>query len=87
MLLQEIVDGSSADIRIETLSNEYRAFCRKEKLTLHMRKFDKHTFGGGGSTEPSGAWNKAAVTSSLMLFLEWACGQRSEDVMNDERLR
>lgn len=87
MLVQAIVPGNNIDVRIELLCSEYRSFCRREKLNLHLNRFDKHTFSGGNGTEPSGTWNKASTTSTLMLFLEWACEHWAEEVRQDERLR
>ena len=41
----------------------------------------------GCTTSPEGTWNKAAVTSNFMLFLEDFCQRRSDLIEQHERLR
>ena len=55
------------------------------KLDAILRRVDIHTF--GTTTEPLGAWNKAAVTSNFMMFLDDFCDQHNDEIQHDERLR
>lgn len=70
LVLQELLEGSSIDERISVLSSAYRDYCRRTKTTPVISKLDKYSFGGGGSNEANGTWNKACVTSNIMMFLE-----------------
>lgn len=85
MLLQPLVDGSSIEKRIATMSSEYRSWCRREHIDLILTKFDRNSF--GGSKEALGSWNKAAVTSNLLRFLEYFIGTKREEVFASERLK
>lgn len=87
LLLQSLVGESTADKRIQALSNDYREFCRRERLTPFIQKFDIHTLGGGGSSEPVGGWSKASVTSNMLLWLEDFCARKHEQVRSCEQLR
>ncbi|CAK9083419.1 unnamed protein product, partial [Durusdinium trenchii] len=79
-VLQQAIPGSNVDIRFQSISEEYRVFCRARKLTPFLTKLDKFTFNAfGPMEEPAGSWNKASVTSTLGLFLEHCC-----EVFGDE---
>lgn len=86
MLLQEQVDEPNQDLRIAVLSNEYKQFCKRAKLVAHIKKIDRYTLGGGGSNEPNGTWNKASVTSNMLLFLEDYCNRNSEILKGNQQL-
>lgn len=85
MMLQELMPDSAIDRRVVLLGEEYKQFCRRMKLDAILRKIDINTF--GTTTEPIGAWNKAAITSNFMMFLEDFCDQRHDEIQNNERLR
>ena len=86
MKLSKLVAGSNAELRIGVIAHEYRVFCRQKKLDPVIRKIDIHTFGGGGSEEPNGSWNKAAVTSNFLMFLEDFM-TRNADMLTTPELR
>ena len=73
------------DQRIEEIGLQYKAFCRENKLDPILRAVDQRTF--GGPTTPIGSWNKAAVTSNMMLFFEHFCDQWSDSIQGDERMK
>ena len=85
MMLQALLPHSSMDDRVAFIGSEYKAFCKRNKLDAVIRKIDVHTF--GTSTDPNGAWHKAAVTSNFMMFLQSYCEQNSEMLQGDERLK
>ncbi|CAK9002251.1 unnamed protein product [Durusdinium trenchii] len=87
MMLQHLVPETQVDKRMRAIGAEYRSFCRRQKLDPVIRRIDIHSFGGGGANEANGTWNKAAVTSNFMMFLQEFCEQRAAMVEGDERLR
>ena len=87
MELQKLLPGSNVDRRLEVLSQQYKAFCKQKHLVAVINKIDIHTFGGPGVKERNGAWNKASVTSNMMLFLEELCEVHAEQVQQNEVLR
>ena len=87
MMLSKLIPESSNDKRLAVLGQKYVAFCRTKKLDPYLRKIDIHTFGGPGAKERNGAWNKAAVTSNFMQFLESFCEEEAEKVNQQECLR
>jgi hypothetical protein len=62
-------------------------FCKRNKLDPVIRKLDIFTFGGIGDKERNGCWNKAAVTSNLLMYLEEFCKEKTEMIQGDENLR
>lgn len=76
MLLQALVPESNIDKRLAVIIDAYKAFCKKWKIDPIMRRMDIHTFGGGGSNEATASWNKAAMTSNWMRFLEDYCNEK-----------
>ena len=84
-LQQLILDGTNVDSRIEVIAREYKEFCRRSRLDPIIRKIDVRTF--GCTTSPEGTWNKAAITSNFMMFLEDFCERRSDLIEQHERLR
>ena len=83
-MLQRLIPMRNMDQRIEELGLQYKAFCRENKLDPILRAIDLRTF--GGPTTPIGSWNKAAVTSNMMLFFEHFCDQWSDSIQRDERM-
>ena len=85
MLLQKLVPQSNVDLRIAQIASDYRDYCRREKLDPIIQRIDVATF--GTTTDPSGAWSKAAVTSNFFMFLEDWCNQHADLIQPDETLR
>lgn len=70
MLMQPHLPGSTIEQRTAFFAHGYKEFCRKKHLTIYLSHVDMHTFGLIGGSEPCGTWNKAAVTSNFMMYLE-----------------
>ena len=88
MLIQSLFKEGNVDERVDVLSRWYRDFCRRESLQPYIRKIDKLTFGAVTTAcEPHGTWNKASVTSNMLLFLESICEEMADQLQGDERLR
>ena len=87
MMLSKLIPESSNDKRFFVMNQRYKAFCREHKLDAYLRKVDIHTFGGPGTKERNGSWNKAAVTSNFMLFFEAFCEAETEKIRGNEALR
>ena len=85
MMLQQLLPDSAVDRRAWLLGAEYKAFCKRMKMDAILRKVELSTF--GTTTDPIGAWNKAAITSNFFLFLEDFCERHSEEIQRDERMR
>lgn len=86
MLLQSSVEGENIDERLDVLSAEYRQYCRQSRLDPVIRKFDRYSLGGGGSNEASGTWNKASVTSNLLLYLEDHLNKNRDKIKGNQLL-
>ena len=87
MLLQKLIPESNMDKRLAVISDGYLMFCKRNKLDPVIRKLDIFTFGGIGDKERNGTWNKAAVTSNLLMYLEDFCTEKAELIQGDENLR
>ena len=85
MMLSTLVPGSNHDERISVIASEYLAFCREARLDPIIRRIDSRTF--GTTTDPTGTWSKAGVTSSFMLFLQQFCEKRAEAIQCNDRFR
>ena len=72
------------DKRIAIIAEEYKSFCKRNKLDPVIRKIDVHTF--NSTTEPIGTWSKAGVTSNWMMFLQEFYERNMEEVQKDECL-
>ena len=69
-----LLEGRSIDSRFESLTNEYKDFCSKNKISPYLKALSRETFSMESTkVAPSGNWNKAAVTTELMLFLGHVC--------------
>ena len=75
------------DERFKQLTRMYHAFCKQQKLDKIISKIDKYVCGGGGSNEPLGTWNKAAVTSNLCLLIEHFFNENPDAVNHDDSTR
>lgn len=85
MLQHRVLHESSMDLRIERIGVAYKEFCRRSKLDPIIRRIEIRTF--GTTTDPNGAWSKAAVTSNFMMFLEDFCKQDADAIQEVEHLR
>ena len=85
IMIQALLPQSCMDDRIGYIASKYKTFCREHKLDAIVRKIDLSTF--GSTSDPIGTWNKAAVTSNFMMFLEHFCEEHSEMIQPDVRLR
>ncbi len=86
LLLTKTIEETNQDRKIAVLSSGYRDFCKRHKLDPVIKKIDKFTLGGGGSAEPNGSWNKAAVTSNMLLFMEDYCTTNMAKLAGDKQL-
>jgi hypothetical protein len=86
-MLQKLIPESNVDKRVAAIGRQYMLFCRQNKIDPVLRKIDIHTFGGPGGKERNGSWNKAAVTSNFMLFLEQFCEEHAEKIREDQSLQ
>ena len=86
-ILASLLPAPNVDLRFEILSQEYRRFCQGRRRHRYLLKLDKHTFNASSAQEPTGCWNKAAVTSNLLEFAEdWM--ERNKVIWEgDERMR
>ena len=90
VLLVRVLPATNVDDRFALLSDMYLRWCREFKKTRYIRKIDKRFVGGAGlRDEPHGAWNKAALTVTILEFLQYFCEQHKEVLMEhtDVRLR
>ena len=85
MMLSTLVPGSNHDERISVIASEYLAFCREARLDPIIRRIDSRTF--GTTTDPTGTWSKAGVTSNFILFLQQFCEKRAEAIQCNDRFR
>lgn len=87
MLLQKLLPESSIDKRVSIIAAEYKRYCKRMKIDPIIRKIDLSNFGGGGSNEANGSWNKAAITSNFLRFLEDYCEKNIDTSTASEKLR
>lgn len=84
--IQYLTGGTSVDKRVEILNQDFQEYCVANKKTKYLSKLEPSTF-GLKFAEPSGSWNKAHITSTLMGWLESFLAKYSEDCENDEELK
>lgn len=56
------------------------------KRTKYVRAITKALLGWDGGSSPDGHWNKGALTTTLSLWLQFFCEQRSLEGSSDSRL-
>ncbi|CAE7676414.1 unnamed protein product [Symbiodinium sp. CCMP2592] len=74
LVFQEtLIPGSSIDARLEWINNDWKSYCKNHKFAAHAIEINKDTMGYTGSTFPTGHWNKGAISTTLMYYLEFLC--------------
>ena len=64
--------GASVETKFESLTNQFKMYCRLNKISPHMSEISKQTLSWPMSTAvPCGAWSKGAVSTDFMKFLEF----------------
>ena len=82
-----ILEGGSIDARFESLTEHYRAFCNRANISPYLKFLTRDTFGMESTKVfPNGSWNKAVVSTELMLFLGDFCNQHIQGRTDDELL-
>ena len=84
--MARVVPGNSIDARFEALNKDYHCFCKMNKISAYLKDINRDTFGmDTAQVFPNGSWNKAAVSTQLMLFLGDFCQRhirgKSDDVL------
>ena len=87
MIFATALPGHNVDERFDGMSVLYANFCKLKHLDRLVQKLDINMCGGGGSSEATGTWNKAALTSNLCLFIEHLCDKYPDAVSTDERVQ
>ena len=85
-LVQYLTGESNVELRVEAMNEHFQDFCDTHGKVKYLKKLEPSTFGLKG-TEPSGSWNKAHVTSTLMLWLESFMSQYNDICQEDDHLR
>ena len=66
-----IILGGSVDQRFKNLTDLYREFCGRNRLSMHIVEFTRDNLGFDSEASwPVGKWNKGAASTHMMLFLE-----------------
>ena len=81
-----IIPGASIETKFQWLTKDYLSFCGKQKFTAYLREINRDTIGlETASSPPQGSWNKAAVSTHLMLYLQDFCARiiegRTDDII------
>ena len=84
--IQYLTWGTSVDKRVEILNEDFQEYCTVNKKTKYLSKLEPKTF-GLKFAEPSGSWNKAHITSTLMGWLESFLEKYPTECENDEEIR
>ena len=82
-----LIRESNINLRLQFLTGEYKAFCKRKGIPPYIKKIDTHMLGGAGSEEQTAAWNKASVTANVMMFLEDFLSKYPEQVAAHETIR
>ena len=70
-VLVDMMPESSVERRLEVLSADYRAHCKRKRVYGYYSAFSQEMFGIEISTNmPGGRWNKGFVTTRLLVWLE-----------------
>ena len=86
--LQKLMPGRNIDMRFQHMTALYKEYCTANKKTRYVSKLTKDTFGGcGKNDEPTGGWNKAALSTTLLQFTQYLCEMFHEQCQMDETLR
>ena len=76
--------GNSIDARFQSLTTLYKDYCSRVKLSPYLKELSRDTFNMETTKVfPVGSWNKAVVSTQLMLFLEDFCKQNIQGKTDD----
>ena len=88
VLLTRILPHGNVDGRFEFFSQEYLSWCKQFHKVKYVNKIDKRSVGGAGvRDEPYGSWNKAALTVTILEFIEYFCNMHKDQLLHAEDVR
>jgi hypothetical protein len=71
-----LLPRSSMEMKFQSMTREYRDFCRDQKLPLWITEISRETLNfPQGSALPLGKWNKGSCSTTMMLFLNFYCNK------------
>ena len=83
----ELLPGRSVDARFDALSEDYQSWCKRVHISPYVKELSRDTFGMDSSLSfPTGCWNKALVSTQLMLYLEDFCDRFIDPAETEDRL-
>lgn len=68
--------GTNVDSKLESLFEDYKMFCKKQRLQCYAVRFNASLFNIGGNEFPKGSWTKGNFTTSLVKWLACYLNQR-----------
>ena len=67
-----IINGASVDQKLSNLTMDYKAFCQRHRLAMHVQAFTRENLSYDTEASwPVGKWNKGAASTNMMLFLQF----------------
>eukprot|EP00439_Symbiodinium_sp_Y106_P019686 s6514_g2.t1 len=84
VLTAGMIPENNIEAKFAWLTRDYLFYCRRTGLQAYLRELTRDTFGYDSSkSTPMGSWNKAAVSTHLMLYLEDFCSRFVKNKTND----
>ena len=72
----DLIPARSIDSKFEWLTQDYLSFCQRSQLTPFLREINRDTISfESAASPPQGMWNKAVVSTHLMLYVADFCSR------------
>lgn len=77
-LICPLADGSNMDQKVDSLFEDYKAYCKQNRRQVYASRFSANMFNLIGNEFPSGSWTKGNFTTSLVKWLDhWLNSRRN----------
>ena len=84
VLTAGLVPQRSIEGKFVWLTQDYLAYCTRKGFTGYLRELNRDTFGfDSAASSPQGSWNKAVISTHLMIYLQDFCSRFVENKTDD----
>ncbi|CAE7040423.1 unnamed protein product [Symbiodinium sp. CCMP2456] len=70
----DLIPAGTIELKFKYLTQDYLNYCSKARLTPYLKEINRDTISfESAQSQPHGCWNKAVVSTHLMLYLQDFC--------------
>ncbi|CAE7621704.1 unnamed protein product [Symbiodinium sp. CCMP2592] len=88
VLLEQVYQGDTLPEKLQAMNDDLKRFCASTGKQVHFKQLTRELLGCASNNKyPTGHWNKASDTPTLVGFVLWVLEQHAADVAQSRMLQ